>query len=328
MKLKKLKTKNYKVLQNFEIDFTDKEDKPLDAIVIAGVNGSGKSTLLELIERSLSKDFKFNNRDDFIEFIDKDPDKLIYLRVFDNQKELVTSQIKDFLDYIREKNEDLTIRESNQKLVKEINSIFNGLDLKTKFRGISKTIKREILFENDIRDDIRLDELSTGEQQLFIRALGLKMMDLHNCIILIDEPELSLHPNWQNQILRVYQNIAQQGDNQLIVATHSPQIVSSAPNNSLRILVKNGRDIEVREFDKSYGVEITEVLEDLMETKYLRTPQVARELKEMWSYLNSEDLENFEIIYKGLLRILDINDQDLVLARFKKARVLKEIDKK
>ena len=114
MKLKKLKTKNYKVLQNFEIDFTDKEDNPLDAIVIAGVNGSGKSTLLELIERSLSKDFKFNNRDDFIEFIDKDPDKLIYLRVFDNQKELVTSQIKDFLDYIREKNEDLTIRESNQ----------------------------------------------------------------------------------------------------------------------------------------------------------------------------------------------------------------------
>ena len=249
MKLKKLKIKNYKVLQNFEIDFTDKDDNFLDTIVIAGVNGSGKSTLLELIEKSLSKDFSFNDRDDFVEFIDKDPNKLIYLRVFDNQKKLVTLKIKDFLDYIREKNENLTILESNQKLVKEINSIFDGLELKTKFKGISKNIKREILFENDIRDDIKLDELSTGEQQLFIRALGLKMMDLHNCIILIDEPELSLHPNWQNHILKVYQNIAQQGDNQLIVATHSPQIVSSAPNNSLRILVKNGRDIEVKEYN-------------------------------------------------------------------------------
>jgi len=64
-------------------------------------------------------------------------------------------------------------------------------------------------------------------------------MDLKDSVILIDEPELSLHPNWQNHILRVYKNIANQGNNQLIVATHSPQIISSTPNQSLRILIKN-----------------------------------------------------------------------------------------
>jgi predicted ATP-dependent endonuclease of OLD family len=168
------------------------------------------------------------------------------------------------------------------------------LDLNTKFKGISKSINREIIFENETRDDIKLDELSTGEQQLFIRALNLKMMDLKDSVILIDEPELSLHPNWQNQILKIYQNIANQGDNQLIVATHSPQIISSTPNQSLRILIKNGKNIEVKQVDNSYGIEIDEVLQDLMGTKYLRTPPIAKEIKRMWNYLNSGDLNNFE----------------------------------
>lgn len=239
MKIKKIKIHSYKVLQNFEINFTDKDGNILDTVVIAGVNGSGKTTILELIQNSFSTNFKFNNNDDYIDFIEKNARKLVYLRVFDNPKEFVISKIKDFLDYIREKNEDLTIKESNKKLKDEINSIFDGLDLKTKFKGISKDINREVIFENDLRDNIKLDELSTGEQQLFIRALSLKLMDLKDSVILIDEPELSLHPNWQNHILRVYKNIANQGNNQLIVATHSPQIISSTPNQSLRILIKN-----------------------------------------------------------------------------------------
>lgn len=40
-----------------------------------------------------------------------------------------------------------------------------------------------------------LDALSSGEKQLFVRALSLKMLDAQNGIILIDEPETSLHPS-------------------------------------------------------------------------------------------------------------------------------------
>jgi predicted ATPase len=326
MKIKRIKINSYKVLQNFEISFTNRDGNILDTTVIAGVNGSGKTTLLELIANSFDTNFRFDNNSDYIDFIDKDATKLTYIRVFDHPKEFVSSKIKDFLDYLREQNEDLTIKESNKKLTDEINSIFDGLDLKTKFKGISKSITREIIFENDIRDDIKLDELSTGEQQLFIKALNLKMMALKNSLILIDEPELSLHPNWQNHILRVYQNIANQGDNQLIVATHSPQIISSTPNQSLRILIKNGKNLEVKQVDSTYGVEIEAVLQDLMGTKYLRTPLIAKEINRMWNYLNSGDLNNFELIYDNLEKILDINDKELLLARFKKARLISRMD--
>ncbi len=321
MKIEKIKITNYKVLQNFEIDFCDNEGEILDIIVIAGINGSGKTTILELIQDSFNSKFRFNNND-FINFSMKDFKKLIYFRVFDKQKEKVIFQIKNFIDMIKDNNEELTIREANQKATDDINSLFNGLDLKTKFKGISKDINREILFENDINNNIKLEELSSGEQQLFIRALSLKMMDLKNCVILIDEPETSLHPNWQNQILKIYQNISKDGNNQLIIATHSPQIISSTPNQSLRILIKDGKNIEVKNIDKSYGVEIEEVLQDLMGTKYLRTPKIAKDIKEMWNYLNIEDLENFEIIYNKLENILDLNDKDLLLSRLKKAKIL------
>ena len=48
MKIRKLKIKNYKVFDDVEFDFTDKDGNTLDTDVLAGVNGSGKTTVLEL----------------------------------------------------------------------------------------------------------------------------------------------------------------------------------------------------------------------------------------------------------------------------------------
>ena len=49
MKLRKIHIKNYKVFDDISLDFTDKNGKTLDTIVLAGVNGCGKTTLLEII---------------------------------------------------------------------------------------------------------------------------------------------------------------------------------------------------------------------------------------------------------------------------------------
>ena len=337
MKIESIKLKDYKVLQNFEIDFRDSDGEILDTIVLVGVNGSGKTTVLEYIKNNhlnryesfSGNNFIFTTKEEFTYLENKVIEysfyskKKIYLKVNElPNKEIVIEQIKKFRDMLQDTNEDLTVKETNKKMVDGINSIFDGLDLKTKFKGFSKDINRNILFSNDTSEDIMFDDLSTGEQQLFIRALSLKMMNLKDSIILIDEPETSLHPNWQNYILRVYENIASQGNNQLIIATHSPQIISSTPNESLRVLVKDGKDIKVKTYDNSFGAEIEEVLQDIMGTKYLRTPQIAVKIKNMWDAINSKNIKLFDSIYQELENILDINDKDLVLARLEKARVL------
>lgn len=330
MKIEHIKLKDYKVLQNFEIDFKNSDGNILDTIVLAGINGSGKTTILDFIFNytGYKKDNIIQYEGKMSGFLNEKFSTPIYLKVNEiPKKEIVIEQIKKYRDMIQDENDDLTVKETNKKMVDGINSIFDGVDLKTKFKGFSKDIKRNILFSNDTSEEIMFDDLSTGEQQLFLRALSLKMMNLKDSIILIDEPETSLHPNWQNHILRVYQNISKVGDNQLIIATHSPQIISSTPNKSLRVLVKDGKDIKVKTYDNSFGAEIEEVLQDIMGTKYLRTPQIAVKIKNMWDAINSKNIDLFDSLYEELENILDINDKDLVLARLEKARILLKNDK-
>jgi predicted ATP-binding protein involved in virulence len=90
---------------------------------------------------------------------------------------------------------------------------------------------------------------------------------------LIDEPEISLHPSWQNRIVKIYKNFVNQNNNQIIIATHSPHIVASTPNESLRILVKEENRIKVISPD-AYGMQVSKALTDIMGVEELRDVEV------------------------------------------------------
>lgn len=70
-----------------------------------------------------------------------------------------------------------------------------------------------------------LDLLSSGEQQeiimLYYAIFGVR----RNSLLLIDEPENSLHVAWQNHYLDELERIAEKQNLQVLVATHSPQII-------------------------------------------------------------------------------------------------------
>ena len=75
--------------------------------------------------------------------------------------------------------------------------------------------------------------MSTGEKQIVFRgALLLKNLNnLSGGIVLIDEPELSMHPKWQKKILNYYRNLFKKDgiqNVQIIVTTHSEYILQSA----------------------------------------------------------------------------------------------------
>jgi len=72
---------------------------------------------------------------------------------------------------------------------------------------------------------IPITGLSTGTKQLLLSALPLFKLDTENSIILIDEPERSLYPDMQMELISYYQNLAPNA--QFIVATHSPFIAAS-----------------------------------------------------------------------------------------------------
>jgi predicted ATP-dependent endonuclease of OLD family len=79
----------------------------------------------------------------------------------------------------------------------------------------------------NIRKDevIQINDLSTGTKQLLLTSLPLYELNTKNSIILIDEPERSLYPDMQMDLMEYYQNLAPEA--QFIVATHSPFIAAS-----------------------------------------------------------------------------------------------------
>lgn len=82
--------------------------------------------------------------------------------------------------------------------------------------------------------ETRLSDLSTGEKQVVFRAAFLlrSIESLSGAVVLIDEPELSLHPDWQGQVADFYDQIVPNiaGDeSQIILATHSPFVVHGSP---------------------------------------------------------------------------------------------------
>jgi len=72
---------------------------------------------------------------------------------------------------------------------------------------------------------IPLFELSSGEQHELVLIYELLFKVDNNSVILIDEPELSLHVVWQKRFLSVIEQIGRLKRLQFILATHSPQII-------------------------------------------------------------------------------------------------------
>ena len=143
------------------------------------------------------------------------------------------------------------------------------------------------------------------------------MLEPKNSIILIDEPELSLHPKWQQRIIEVYKKIGE--NNQIIVATHSPHILGSISNENIFILYRNENGkIEAKtgaELDSSYGQPVERVLKDIMGLKSVRTPKIDRDIQELRKLVDEDkyDTEEFKKKYNNLLKILGNTDKDLFL---------------
>ncbi|MBO0990979.1 ATP-binding protein [Delftia sp. SD018] len=90
---------------------------------------------------------------------------------------------------------------------------------------------------------VSIDKLSTGEKQIVFRGIFLLKNSgiLQDSAIMIDEPELSMHPKWQEKILQYYKslftNVSGKQTCQLFFATHSDHVLKHALANQGRNIV-------------------------------------------------------------------------------------------
>jgi len=73
--------------------------------------------------------------------------------------------------------------------------------------------------------DVPLEKLSSGEQHQLVLFFELLFELKTNALILIDEPELSLHVAWQKQFIPDLRRIIELNKFDVLLATHSPQLI-------------------------------------------------------------------------------------------------------
>lgn len=84
--------------------------------------------------------------------------------------------------------------------------------------------------DSDTDETIPLSELSSGEQHELVLIYELIFKVSEGSLILIDEPELSLHVAWQKRFIEDLQKIQHLKKLDVAIATHSPQIINDQWN--------------------------------------------------------------------------------------------------
>ncbi|AVO62247.1 AAA family ATPase [Pseudomonas chlororaphis] len=75
--------------------------------------------------------------------------------------------------------------------------------------------------------EMSLKRASSGEQCLLVLMLGIAGHISNGSLILIDEPEISLHPRWQEEfMMMLMKSFSSYSGCHFIIATHSPQIIA------------------------------------------------------------------------------------------------------
>jgi predicted ATP-binding protein involved in virulence len=131
-----------------------------------------------------------------------------------------------------------------------------------------------LLFHTDF-GKVRLRDLGYGYQSMlswlvdFMYRMFLRYPESENplaepAIVLLDEIDLHLHPDWQRKIIVFLSNIFPQ--TQFIVTAHSPLIVQSAENINIVMLKKEGEQISIHQpkLTNFQGWTVDEILDELM----------------------------------------------------------------
>ena len=113
-------------------------------------------------------------------------------------------------------------------------SAFNGFFETIKYKKVGNASGEKVVIFEKHGIEIPIDVLSTGEKQVVFRGAYLlrNINVLQNSTIMIDEPELSMHPLWQKKILQYYKNLFTDANSnqtaQLFFASHSEAVISEA----------------------------------------------------------------------------------------------------
>jgi predicted ATP-binding protein involved in virulence len=189
----------------------------------------------------------------------------------------------------------------------------NGLDIKS--IEVGNSFENFIEFTTDY-GKVRLKDLGYGYQSMMgwvldlVRRMVERYPSVENpleqpAIVLVDEIDLHLHPEWQRKIIAHLTKYFPK--TQFIVTAHSPLIVQSAERVNVVLLKKEGDHVTIEQptIKNFRGWTVDEILEDLMQLgDHVMSDTYLNLIHDFDTALDNDDFEKAEQAYQSLSKIL------------------------
>ncbi len=252
MRLSQIELRNHPILKNLKIDFNKPDGTIYSNIVFVGENGCGKTTLLNELFNYDQSEYIINKEQNYNAcgacshkslFIAQD---LKYRSAINNINRKISGEdiYEDITNIDNTNGYDganiMSLNKNNiansSPLLKESVSVFNNDRIK---KYLSKNSNRlmddvsKLVGIDGNSDHTKVDTFSSGEQELILRLESIKDRISQNLdMVLLDEPETSLHPKWQLKIVPYMLDILKDNnsgerDLQLFISSHSENVLKS-----------------------------------------------------------------------------------------------------
>ncbi len=258
MYLSHLKFKGHPVLKDLSLNLANpKTGKPYSIVAFVGENACGKTTILKQLFDYKSSEY----------IVEKESDDInsLFLRqgsVYSNSMREIRKLIdgkdiyenKSFSNPVRGHIYPLDNGKQKQSFYESGNELIDCLkdeDIKKIFK---ENLFKQLKCSQDIAKVINGDEsgynitsFSSGQQEIILKIKDLETMPPSIDLVLLDEPETSLHPRWQRRIVELMRNFTNDGNGnypQMFLATHSEKVLESLISRDdtliIRLFKENG----------------------------------------------------------------------------------------
>lgn len=260
---------------NIKFDFgkINQEDNFNRVIAIIGENGVGKTSLLSNLAKSIAK----QQKDCFL------PHYPLFTKVvaasysmFDRFYDIDARAFN--FEYCGMHNNEGGLMNQEQlkarhiRNAETINALNRGLNLKNFLGNILPDNMLDGLFEEGIETKFKYDvyedyygKMSSGQTMLTNLIIDITANVRSNCLIMIDEPEVHLHPNAITQIINVVNLVCERFSSCCIMATHSPLVIQSLLSRNVLIMERDidGMPIVRQMRIESLGENLTTINEEI-----------------------------------------------------------------
>ena len=207
----------------------------------------------------------------------------------------------------------------------QLEAVRNLIQEMDEFESVSfraKTMRPGLYLKKKDGPDLHVEQLSSGERVYLILLADLarrlqiiqpnaKLKDIPG-IILIDEIELNLHPNWQRKIVSTLTRIFESC--QFIVSTHSPQVIGQIKDGKLATLYKDDAGvIKSAESAETYGRDSNDILIDILRSTE-RDGEIKAELEQIERLISLDQIEKARQLISSLRKEIGSSPVELDIA--------------